>query len=118
METPRHRFPDMSTEASGHNTWRAIVVGLSPLWLIVVAFFWSPAFLDPLRTDRVAIAGLPAGVAVLGAIGLLTVAGTLVIWRARSRAVLAGAMLGLTFPALWLVILGPAIVLVLTNTAT
>jgi hypothetical protein len=118
MDPPRSRFIDMSTEASGHNTWRAIVVGLSPLWLIVFALFWSPAFLDPLRTDGVAIAGLPAGVAILGAIGLLTVAGTLVIWRARSRAVLAGAMIVLIFPALWLVILGPTLVLVLTNTVT
>jgi hypothetical protein len=116
MQTPR--TIDVSTEASGHNTWRAILVGLSPLWLLVLAAIWSPAFLDPLWTNEVAIAGLPAGVAVLGAIGLLTVAGTLVIWRARSRAVLAAGMIVLTFPALWLVILGPSIVLVLENTAT
>lgn len=107
-----YRKPNL---AAGRNTRLALGIGLSPLWLLAFFFVASPAFLDPLRTDAVAIAGLPAGVAFVLAIGLLTLAGTLVIRRARSRAVLAAAMFLLTFPALVLVVMAPAAILVLAN---
>jgi hypothetical protein len=102
----------------GRNTRLAITIGLFPLWLIVILAIVSNSIFDPLATDEVRILGVPIGIAILGAIGLLTIAGTLVIWRARSRTDLGVAMALLTMPAAALVILGPAIALIATNLST
>ena len=103
---------------AGGNTRLAISIGLFPLWLTLILVVLARSFFDPMLTNKVAIAGLPIGVAIFVVIGLLTIVGTLAIWRARSSLGVAVAMTLFTTPAVILVILGPAIALVMTNLST
>jgi tryptophan-rich sensory protein len=105
----------------GHNRLLALATGLSPVWLIALFYFTqSPSsgggIYQPSEAER--MESLRAVAFVYAIAAALTVAGTIVIWRARSpRAVLAAYAL-LTIPALILMIMGPAFVLILRNMTT
>ena len=94
----------------------AVTVGLSPIWVAVVTYLFAPrGFGGGLLTEAGARAALGGQMIVLALVGLLALAGTVTLWRARSRTVVAGAVILLTVPALILLIFSPAFVLILMN---
>lgn len=102
-------------EGKGRSSLVGLILGLSPVWLGVFLAFAAPTFIEPFGRQDVAIAGLPLGV-VLSVVSLvLAVSGAIVIWKARSTTVVAAALVLLTFPALMLVLMGPAVILILEN---
>jgi hypothetical protein len=69
-------------------------------------------------TEAQLLAGQLAQLVGFAVAGLLMLAGTVVLWRARSTRVAVGAMFLLTLPALIVVIIGPAFALLLLNAIT
>lgn len=93
----------------------ALTVGLGPIWLLVYLWLAAPAFLEPLGNGDVAVGGVPLGwVMAITAAGL-SVAAAAIIERTRGNRALGFAILLLVFPALFLVLLGPAFVLIVEN---
>lgn len=93
----------------------ALTVGLGPIWLLVYLRLATPPFLDPLGNPDVAIGGVPLGWVIVIAAAWLSIAAAAVIDRTQGGRALAFALLLLVFPALFLVILGPASVLIVEN---
>jgi uncharacterized membrane protein len=91
----------------GRNRVLAIAVGLSPIWLLLLALLTGPPSWGGGRWA-----------AVFAVAGLLTLAGAVVLWRARSTRVAVAAVSLLTLPALIVPIFGPALILVLRNVTT
>ncbi len=89
--------------------------GLSPLWLLLFLTVVSIGFLGPLGDKAAGIDGIPLGWFLLGLIALLTAVGFILIVRATSSIGLILPLVFLIFPALMLVIIGPAIVLIVEN---
>ena len=106
---------------NGRNRGLAIGLGLSPIWLLVILAFLAvisgPGFGGGLTepTQAEILARQREQLAIYGLAGLLTVAGTALLYRARSTRAAITAALVFTFPALFLVFLGPAFVLILSN---
>jgi hypothetical protein len=91
-----------------------IVVALVPVALLVVLLVVAPSFLEPMVDPDVAIAGIPAGLVILGLALALTVLGFVVIARwSRSALNILGNIVILVATAV--IVLGPAIVLVIKN---
>jgi hypothetical protein len=114
------RYADDHWEYDGHNRVRALVVGLSPIWLLAFALLTRSPFGGGVTqpTEAQIAARQVAQLAGFGLAGLLMLAGTVAIWRARSTRAALGAMLLLTLPALILFILGPAFALILLSSIT
>ena len=107
--------PDWALD--GHNRFLALTVGLSPAWFLAVAFVTNPSIGGGIQqpSEQADIGGLSSWMLVVPVAGALMVAGTILIWRARtSRRVLA-AMTLLTLPAFIIALFGPAVALVLGN---
>jgi hypothetical protein len=106
---------------NGRNRGLAIGIGLSPLWLTLLYLVFPPtSFGGGLNrpTEAQLLAARIQEFALLGLVGVLMVAGTIVIWRARSARTVLAAMFLLTVPALVLLIMGPAFLLILGNLTT
>jgi hypothetical protein len=93
------------------------VVALIPALLMAFLFAAAPGFLQPLFDTRGTIAGIPVGPAVLALFGLLTATGLGAVRFLRSPLAIVVALV-CTTAALYLVILGPAMVLIAVNLAT
>ena len=109
---------DIETGTSGRRGRRrllTLIVGLSPLWLLLYLVVVDPGFLEPLGRNSVSLVGLPLGMAMIGTALLLSLAGAFVIWRASSKRMTGIALLVLIVPALTLVVFGPAIYLIIEN---
>ena len=105
----------------GRNRILAVLVGLSPIWFAIFAFLTRTPFGGGFPTPPTELRGLDARLAsfvIFALAAVLSSAGAAAIWRARSRRIVIGAFLLLTLPALILVILAPAFVLILTNLDT
>jgi hypothetical protein len=106
-------------EFNGHNRVLAIAFGLSPIWLLALLFITNPhvegGMIKP--TAEQVLATQRIQLVVFGLVSLLTLAGTVVLWRARSARAASAAALLLTLPALFLFMLAPAFVLILGNLA-
>ena len=95
----------------------AIFIALLPVFLFVLLLIISPSFMRPLLLNPPSMAGLPLGV-VLEAAGLVWAAlGAIVVATTGSKAVRLFASVVFTLPAMFAVILAPAIVLILSNLA-
>jgi hypothetical protein len=93
----------------------SIFIALLPVWLFLFLLVVAPAFLSPLRLNPPSMLGLPLG-AVLVAAGLAwSVLGATVIATTTSWAVRLFASVVFTLPALFVVILAPAVVLILSH---
>ena len=103
-------------EFTGRNRGLAIGIGLGPLWVSGLMGL-SGMYPTSEQMDAVAIAGVSGQVADFGAAALLTIAGAYFLYRVRSSRAALVPLLLLTFPALFLVILGPSILLILGNSA-
>jgi hypothetical protein len=88
----------------------ALATALSPVVLWVVLLLLAPGFTDPLYANPPGIAGLPAGLVLMGTAFVLAAVGAIVVWRSRSSTVQALAIGLLTIPALLLIGLGPSII--------
>lgn len=104
---PRKSGPAVTDDVRLSN----LVVVFLPVAL--AAFFWLDGFLDPMFSPAVRLAGLPLGWWLMACVVLLWASGGLLIWRARSPTRTLPWMLVFIFPALILLILSPAIVLIL-----
>jgi uncharacterized membrane protein len=107
-------------EFDGRNRGLAITVGLSPIWLLAFLFLIPPPIGGGMSqpTEAQPLARQLAQLVGFALAGLLTLAGAVVLWRARSTRAVVGAICLLTLPALILILLGPAFVLILLNATT
>ena len=94
-----------------------VVLTTLPIVLWVVLSVAAPGFLDPIYANPPAIAGLPAGIVLLGGSLLLAGLGVLIAYRTRSDLVALLAFLFLSVPAMAAIILLPAIILIVQNLA-
>jgi uncharacterized membrane protein len=101
----------------GPNRGLAIGIGLIPIWIMAFFYMTAPNFgggmYEPTEAQR--LTTLTIQIVVYAIAGVLTLAGAVVIWRARSARVVLAAMALLTLPALFLFLLGPAFVLIIGN---
>jgi CHASE2 domain-containing sensor protein len=77
----------------------------------------APGFMDPLFANPPAIAGLPAGVVFLFLALVWAVLGIVVARRARSTLGIAFTLVVFTLPALFAILVGPALILIVQNLA-
>jgi hypothetical protein len=91
-----------------------LAVALVPVALSIALLVLAPGFVEPLFDPAVAIAGMPAGLVMLGLASLLAGVGLLVVVRARGTGtIVLGDVVAML--ALAIVILGPAVVVVIKN---
>ena len=83
------------------------------LWVFLTVA--APGFMDPIYSNPPAIAGLPAGIVILGGAFLVAGLGVLIADRTRSDLVAFLAFLFLSCPAMAVIILASPIVLIVQN---
>ena len=107
----------MTQPVSSHRERRilAVTVGLGPIWFLVYVLIAAPGFLEPLGDPAVAVGGIPLGWILTVAAAGLSVAAAVAIERSNGNRWLGLVVLLLVFPALFLVVIGPAIVLIAKN---
>jgi hypothetical protein len=93
---------------------QGLLLGLALAPLGLAAFLWlvAPGFLDPFWDRRVALAGVPLGFWLIGMFVAMTALAVLIALRVRSVILAGVAVVLLAGMALYLVILGPAMVLI------
>jgi hypothetical protein len=96
----------------------ATLCAAMPLVLLVGLAAIAPGFLDPMFANPPAVLGLPAGMILLGLVVVLGVVGVAAVWHTSSPAVALIPIVLLSVPAIVLVILGPAMILIIQNLAT
>lgn len=91
-----------------------VLLGLLPLWVLIIVTLVAPGFMDPLFANPPSVAGLPAGVFIIAVAMTLMLAGVLLLRRSESDLTTVVAFLFFTIPALALIFIGPALILALT----
>jgi hypothetical protein len=117
---PPPPLPTAAARSGPPGIQQGILVGiaLAPLALLLFLALAAPGFLDPLADQSVAVAGLPLGWLIVGLFAALTAMAVVVALTVRS-AIGAGLFVVVAAGfALWLVILGPAIVLIASGLGT
>jgi hypothetical protein len=93
----------------------AVVVALMPLWLLVGLYVVAPGFLDPVYAVPPAIAGLPAGIVLIGiALGWMAI-GVGVISVVQTVRAQAASYLLFAVPAATFILFIPATSLIIQN---
>ena len=92
-----------------------ILLGLLPLWILLVQAIVFPGSMDPVFANPPAMAGLPAGVVLVAAALALMAIGVEVLRRASSNGVALLAFLGLTLPSAALIAAAPVLILNIQN---
>ena len=95
-----------------------LTIALGPLALGVFLWLAAPGFLVPLGDQRVSLAGLPGGWLLVVLFAAMTAVAVTVAITVRSALVAAVVVVLLTGISFWLVILGPAIVLIAIGLGT
>lgn len=91
-----------------------LILSLMPLWSLAIALVTVPGFMDPMFANPPMAMGLPAGIWILATAMILMGLGVPVIRRASPRVALLAFLL-LTVPALALLLMGPAMILIAMN---
>lgn len=91
------------------------IVALLPVIVAGLVTLALPSFLEPFFDDRFAVAGVPAGPAILALVGGLVVLGVLVVWRFRSPLAIVAVVALCVMPALFIILFGPALILIAVN---
>ena len=97
--------------------WRAPyrILALLPLWLFLILVLPQQSLSQPLMSQPPGLLGLPLGVWMTLLVGAWTLAGLALVWNARSPLLRVLAIFVFTIPATFLMILGPAVILILQN---
>ena len=88
-----------------------------PLIALPAVWVLAPAFLEPVGLNPPAVLGLPMGVVLMALAGGMALVGWLIARRTWSVRVALGAVAILTIPALFLIVMTPALVLIAVNLA-
>ena len=94
------------------------LVTSAPIILFVFLRVAAPDFFDPLFTNPPAIAGLPLGIVIMAGVLAWTLVGILIVNRTRSSTGIVVALLVFTLPAIFVMLLTPAVVLIVVNLTT
>jgi hypothetical protein len=89
------------------------LLGLLPLWVLLVEIVVAPAMLQPLLDNQPGIIGLPAGLLLLAPTFAVMAMGVVLLRRASSIWSAVLAFVGLTLPSTVSNVMAPAIVLAL-----
>jgi hypothetical protein len=103
---PERRHPDRL---------RRVLLGLLPLWIVILRLIANPGSMDPLFEKPPEAFGLPAGIVWLGGAFAVMALGVAVLWRTTSNGAAFVVLTFLTMPAAAATVLAPAIVLVMQN---
>lgn len=95
-----------------------VLLGLLPLWVLLIFAVTAPGFMDPLFSNPPSVAGLPAGIFIIAVAMTLMLAGVWLLRRPASDLATVLAFLLLTIPATVLILVGPATILIIVNLAT
>ena len=94
-----------------------VLLGLLPLWILLILLIAFPGFMDPIVYIPPAIAGLPLGIVVVGAALVVMAIGVVALRRASSNRSAMLAFVGLTLPSAFVMALTPALTLIIANMA-
>jgi hypothetical protein len=92
-----------------------LLLGLLPLWLLVVFQLAAPGYMEPAFANPPAVLGMPAGLVPLSVALALTAVGVVGLRRVSSTLAVTLVFLVSTVPAIFAVVLTPALVLILQN---
>ena len=90
----------------------------APIILFVFLRLAAPAFFDPLFQNPPGIANLPLGIIIMAVVFAWTLLGILIVNRTTSSTGVVVALLAFTLPAIFVMLLTPAVVLIVANLAT
>ncbi len=90
----------------------AVVIASLPVILGVALWVVAPGFMEPVMSNPPAVLGLPMGFFLFAFAGGMALFGWLVARRAQTLGVALGALAFLTIPALLLVVMAPALILI------
>jgi hypothetical protein len=99
------------------NVLGRVLLGLLPLWILLIRLIADPWSMFPVRSNPSAVAGLPAGILLIGAALAVMAIGVVALRRASSTRSELLAFLGMTVPAAALMVLAPALGLIIENMA-
>jgi hypothetical protein len=99
-----------------NKVWR-YVLGLLPLWILLVLAFAFPGSVDPITANPPALLGLPLGVVLVFVALAVMAVGIVALRQASSSRSTLIALLVLTVPAAVLIVVAPALILMVQNTA-
>jgi hypothetical protein len=95
----------------------SILIALLPVWLFLVLLVIAPSFVNAIYLDPPAMLGVPFGVVLVAAGLAWCLLGAIVIATSSSNAIRLIASVVFTLPAMFVVILGPAVARILSNLA-
>lgn len=95
----------------------AVVIASVPMILWAAVWVVFPDFMEPVFSVPPAVLGLPMGIILIAFAGAMATLGWLLARRARSVRVALGALAFLTIPALLLIVMTPALMLIIFNMA-
>ena len=95
----------------------AVVAASVPVILLVALWVVAPGYMEPLTLNPPATLGLPLGVVIVLFAGGMAMFGWLVARRAQSLGVALGALIFLSIPALLLIVIAPALILFIVDSA-
>ena len=96
-------------------TWVARLAALSPFVLTIALNLLSADYLGPIVSAPPAIVGIPLGIALQAVTLAWAVIGTAIVWRNPGQLWTFVALLLFTFPALALILLASALVVIIQN---
>ena len=94
-----------------------VLLGLLPFWILLFELIAFPGSMDPVTANPPAVAGLPAGIVLVGAALAIMAIGVVALRRAASNRSMLLAFLGLTVPASAVMVVAPALVVIVQNMA-
>jgi hypothetical protein len=94
-----------------------VLVGLLPLWIILIQAIAFPGSMDPVTASPPEVAGFPAGVILVASALAVMGLGIEVLRRASSNRVALLAFLGLTVPAAAIVVVAPVLIVIVQTMA-
>ena len=78
----------------------------------------SPGFFKPMLDTTVPTGGIALGLPILLVAGALMLVGVGLMWRFQAAWAIAVALIAFTFPAMFLILMGPAVCLIAQNVST
>ena len=94
------------------------LVGFAPLAFLILLGILAPGFFAPMLDTTVPTGGIGLGLPILLVAGALTLVGVGLMWRFQAAWAVAVSLIVFTFPAMFLILLGPAVCLIAQNLST